>query len=384
MDVQQIIGRIVAETGVPGAVAIVGDVRGTLGHGAAGLNDIAAARPMATDTIFQIASMTKALTSVAALILHERGQLDLDAAVAAHLPALADPDVLAGFTDDGAPILRKARRPITARHLLTHTSGLAYDFGSPDLLRARGPAGPPAPATLESLIGPLMHEPGEGWTYGTNTDWLGLLIEQIDGRALDRFIAEEITVPLQMPDTGFALIEGGRDRLATLHARDATGGFAPMQLWMGGGRDAEFISGGGGLFSTAADYMRFMRMLLGGGALEGARILSDSSMALLTTNQIGSLSAGRMESALPMFSLPVHWYPKMPARWSLAFLINPEDVPGARRAGSLAWAGIANCYYWVDPVSGIAAALFMQYLPFADPAALAAYDAFEKAVYAAR
>ena len=378
--IDRAITAALAGTGIPGAVAIVGDGAGTQFAAAYGRRDLTGDAPMQVDTIFQLASMTKAIVSVAAMQLVERGALTLDAPLRDLLPDFAALQVLDGFDGAGMPVLRAPARPVTLRHLLTHTAGFGYDFVSADLLRARGPGGPPPPYTRASIVGPLLFDPGERWEYGVNTDWVGLVVEAASGQRLDAYVRDHITAPLGMADTMFHLDAARTARLAAISARTPDG-LVPYPIAIGGPPDAELLSGGGGLSGTAADYLRFLQMLLGGGSLDGARILEPESVAAMSRNQIGTLRAGVMTSTMPQFSLPIDLFPGMATQWGLGFAINPDPGPDGRAAGALAWAGIANTYYWIDPANGIAAVLLMQLLPFGDPAAQAVYAAFERAVY---
>lgn len=368
----------IAAAGIPGAVAMVGDRGGVREAIAVGQRGNGAA--MTLDTVFQLASMTKAVVSVAAMQLVEAGRLALDAPIGELLPDLAAPRVITGFDADGSAETRPAVRPITLRHLLTHTSGLGYDFVHADLARARGPAGPPPPGTMASLSAPLLFDPGERWAYGISTDWVGLAVEAASGQRLNAYVAANITGPLGMVDSGFGL--GGVDpaRLVANVARSEDGGVKPFPLEIGGGA-GEFISGGAGMVGTAGDYLRFARMLLNGGSLDGVTILTAASVAEMARNQIGTLRAGVMETTMPMLSRRVEWFPEMTAGWGLGFLINPEPGADGRAANSLAWAGICNTFFWIDPASDRCAVLLMQLLPFADPGALAVLSAFERAVY---
>jgi methyl acetate hydrolase len=377
MTIADTLGAALAAAGIPGAVAMVGNRAGTTETIVIGTNG--ADVPLAADSVFQLASMTKAIVSVAAMQLVELGKLSLDAPLGDLLPDLADPVVISGFADDGSVQTRPAARPITLRHLLTHTSGMGYDFVHADMARARG--APPVPGTMASLRTPLLFDPGDAWAYGISTDWAGLAVEAASGQRLDAYIADHITGPLGMADTHIGLEKADKARLVTNMGRGADGSLAPFPINIGGGA-GEFISGGGGMIGSAGDYMRFVRMLLNGGSLDGVTILQPATIAEMSRNQIGPLRAGVMETTMPALSARVEWFPEMTAGWGLGFLINPEIGPDGRAANSLAWAGICNTYFWIDPASDVVAVLLMQLLPFADAGALAALAAFERAVYA--
>ncbi len=379
-DFQSTLDTALAKTNVVGAVAAIGNVDGVTSSAATGLSDAASGNPMAMDSIFQIASMTKAITSAAALQLVERGALSLDDPIGTVLPDLADPQVLTGFADDGSAQTRPANTPITLRHLLTHTSGLGYSFTSGDMAKAQGEV---VPASLNSLKTPLMFEPGSDWLYGVSTDWVGLAVEAASGQSLSDYMAQHFIEPLGMKDTGFAVPADKVSRRVPLMAATPDG-FAPFPIEIGGGDAAEFTSGGAGLYSTAPDYMRFLQMILGKGMFGGERILSEDSVAAMSTNQIGGLRAGKMESFVPMLANTFDPFPDMHSEWGLGFLINPKAGPNGRAAGSLAWAGIANCYYWIDPANDVAGLVLMQFLPFGDERALGVFAAVEQSAYRAK
>ena len=379
LDLQKTLDQTLAQQPVSGAVAMVGNSETVLASAAAGLADPATGKPMALDAIFQIASMTKAVTSVAAMQLVERGQLSLDGPIGPVLPELARPDLLTGFDPDGKPMLQPAKTPITLRHLLTHTSGLGYSFTSANMAKAQGKV---PPASVASITSPLMFEPGTDWLYGVSSDWVGRAIESVSGQTLGAYMAEHIFGPLAMHDTGFAVAPDKVDRRVPMLSRQEDG-MVPFPLEIGGGDAAEFQSGGGGLYSTAADYMRFLRMILNRGALDGQRIVSPDSIANMAQNQIGEIRAGRMESVVPLLARNHDLFPAMHCGWGLGFLINPEPGPAGRAAGSLAWAGLPNCYFWIDPASDIAGMVLMQFLPFADEAALRVLAAVEAQAYRA-
>jgi methyl acetate hydrolase len=381
MTIEKILNEAIASGAIAGASAFVGNRDGLTSSSVAGLRDPSSGAPMEVDTIFQIASMTKAITSVAAMQLVERGLLSLDAPLGTIVPELDAPQVINGFDDNGAVRLRPAKCAITARHLLTHTSGLGYEFVSEAMVKARGPAGSPPVGSKASLITPLLFDPGEKWEYGISTDWLGLVVEALSGKTLGEWFTEEICGPLGMNDTGFSVTDTMAPRRAALLATGEDGVRFPLPIEIGGGPDVEVLSGGGGLYSSGPDYMRFLRMILNMGALDGMTILTPESVAEMSRNQIAPLRAGAMESINFMLALPGDNFPDQHTGWGLGFLINPETGPNGRAAGSLSWAGLANTYYWIDPANDVAGLLMMQFLPFGDPSALQVYGAFERAVY---
>ena len=376
MTLADTLAATLAAHGIPGAVAMIGNRAGVTQTNVIGSDGVGKA--LAADSVFQLASMTKAIVSVAAMQCVETGSLALDAPLGPLLPELTDARVITGFADDGGVQTRAAVRPITLRHLLAHTSGMGYDFVHADMARARG--APPQPGTLASLATPLLFDPGDGWAYGIGTDWVGHAVEAASGQRLDAYVAEHITAPLGMADTVFGIGNADPARLVPNMARGDDGRLLPYPINIGGGA-GEFLSGGGGMVGTAGDYMRFVRMLLNGGSLDGVAILKPQSVAEMTRNQIGRLRAGVMETTMPALSARVEWFPEMLAGWGLGFLINPEIGPDGRAVGSCAWAGICNTFYWFDPTSDIAAVLMMQHLPFADPGALSVLSAFERGVY---
>lgn len=364
---------------IAGAVAHIAGPEGVLYSRAFGVTEVGGTTPVREDSIFQIASMTKAIVSAAALQMVDRGQLSLDAPVGDWLPPLAAPQVIDGFDADGQVRLRAATRPITLRHLLTHTAGLGYDFVHPEILKSRGPDGPPAPGTLATIEMPLLFDPGERWEYSVGIDWAGRLIEAASGRSLGDYLEAELLGPLGMDDTAFRPEEAWPADGAQVHVRQPDSAIIPVPMFIGGG---EFQNGGGGLSSSAPDYARFLRMVLNGGALDGVRVLTPETVALMTSNQVGAIRAGAIGTAMPDLSPAYDPFPDQHSGWSLGgFLINPQTGPNGRSAGSLCWAGIFNSYYWADPATGITGILMAQLLPYADAQVLAAYGALERMAY---
>ncbi|MBS0332050.1 MAG: beta-lactamase family protein [Proteobacteria bacterium] len=376
---EEALARAVETGRISGGVALALDRDGPTYSHAAGVRAVGAPAPMDAATVFWIASMTKAVASVAALQLVERGGLSLDGDLSTLVPELGRLEVLETAAD-GTRRLRPARRAPTLRELLTHTSGFAYGFSSAELgahLQATG-AGNANAGGRADLVQPLLFDPGEGWIYGIGLDWAGVAIEAASGRRLDAYLAENLFGPLAMTDTGFAPSPSQSARKASVHVR-GPGGLAAIPFGMP--KDPEVLSAGGGLYSTAPDYGRFLRMLLNGGELEGARVLSTETVRSLSEVQTGARRAGAWASAQPNLSHDFDLHPGLPAGHGLATLVAPADLPEGRRAGALAWAGLANTYYWADPAAGKAGVLMTQLLPFGDPEVLALFRAFERDVY---
>jgi CubicO group peptidase (beta-lactamase class C family) len=344
-------------------------------EGAFGVRCLGAATKMSDDTVFRIASMVKLVTSVAAMQLVERGKLKLDEPAEAVDPTLASAQVLEGFDAHGAPRLRPPKTPLTLRNLLTHTSGYSYPLWDENVVgylhvaRSR--------KNLPRKV--LMFDPGTRWSYGGSLDKVGRLVEIASGEHLDRYVHEHICAPLGMSNTTFSISTYQRAREASLHVRKADGTLEPQPLEKPS--QTSVFSGGGGIYSTAPDYLTLLRALLNGGSLRGASILRPETVALMSRNQIGDLEAGILKTTNPALSNDVDFFPKVRLRWGFGHMINLDPVPDGRSASSLTWAGLFNTYYWIDPAYGIAAVIMMQILPFADARALDVYRQFERAIY---
>ena len=367
---------------IPGVIGIAATPDDVIFQGAAGVRDVSNGEPMKVDTIVRIASMTKAITSVGIMQLVEQEKVRLDDPVGQYLPRFADAQVLEGFDADDEPILRPARSPVTVRHLLTHTSGYVYEIWNADAGRnvalenvASIRAGSDA-----FLDAPLSFDPGTQWEYGIGTDILGVLIEAISGQSLDVYFQQQIFTPLKMEDTFFDVPKEKQHRVATIHSKSVDGELTPISFSL---RQGGFLSGGGGLLSTAGDYTRFLQAMLNGGELDGFRILNGSIVHLMAQNHIGELEAANsIVSSAPSLSNDVNILPDSVDKFGLGFLINSEPVPGGRSAGSLAWAGMYNSYYWIDIEKGICGVLITQILPFYDADVVTLFDNFEKSIYA--
>jgi CubicO group peptidase (beta-lactamase class C family) len=381
-QIDTVLRRAAEAKEVPGIVAMAVNAKGVIYEGAFGTRDLAQGPAMTLDTIFRIASMTKALTSVAAMQLVEQGRLQLDQPIGGVLPELSAPQVLEGFDDAEAARLRPAKRPITLRHLLTHTAGFGYEFLNADLIRYVKASKTPSGSTgkLASLRLPLVFDPGDCWEYGINIDWVGRAVETVSGMPLEVYFRERILGPLGMTDTDYVVSSAQRSRLVSAHQRKPDGTLVPFEVkdppWR------EFWSGGGGLYSTARDYLVFLQMLLHQGRFNGAQLLRPQTVAM-GQNQIGDIRAGIAKTAIPERSNDFDFFPGMSCRWGLGYMITPQPGPNGRSAGSLTWAGIFNTYYWLDPQKRIAGVFLAQLLPFADHKAVALYGEFENGVYGA-
>jgi CubicO group peptidase (beta-lactamase class C family) len=375
--------RQMSERGeIPGVVAIAASSTEVVYQGAFGKRDLSKPQPMTTDSVFWIASMTKAITAAAAMQLVEQGKLSLDVPIGKLLPDLAEPLVLEGFDADGNPRTRPANTPITLRHLLTHTAGFCYDMWNADMVKYMERHGIPGIIGCQeaALKTPLTTDPGTRWEYGINIDFAGKAVEAASGKKLDAYLRDHIFTPLGMTDTGFKIGDAQRQRLVAVHARGEDGSLAPIPFEVE--QNPEFHMGGGGLYGTAADYIKFTQMILNKGRAGGHQVLKPETVALMGQNHIGDLNVNKMTSAIGFATNDVELYPGMDKKWGLSFLINTEATPEGRSAGSLAWAGLANTYYWIDPSRDVCGVILMQVLPFADAKCLDAFAGFERGVYA--
>jgi len=365
----------------PGLVAMAATDKDILYEGVFGSRNLATGETMTRDTVFRIASMTKAVTSTAALQLVEQGKLQLEDQVPNIDPALGTPQVLEGFDASGAPKLRPAKRPITLRHLLTHTAGFCYEVWDGDMVRYVKATGMPSTPTgkVASIRMPLVFDPGERWEYGVNIDWVGRIIESASGKPLDAYFRDHIFGPLGMTDTDYVFSPQQEARLVSVHQRKPDGSLEPQPLVAP--FTPEFRSGGGGLYSTASDYLTFARMLLLGGSINGTRILKPETVALMNRNQIGDIEAGRLKTTAPERSTDVDFFPGQSLRWGLGYMINEQQGPNGRSPGTVTWAGIFNTHYWIDPARRVTGVIMMQVLPFGDPRAMKVYGQFERGVY---
>jgi CubicO group peptidase (beta-lactamase class C family) len=367
---------------IPGVVAMAATPDEIIYQGAFGKRDLSKDDAMTADSVFWIASMTKAITAAGAMQLVEQGKLSLDDPIGKVLPDLAAPMVLEGFDAKGEPKLRPANKPITLRHLMTHTAGFAYNMWNGDVVKYLEKTGLPAVTTCknDALKTPLMSDPGTRWEYGTNIDFVGKAVEATSGKRLDAYLRDHLFAPLGMKDTAFKIGDDQRKRLVGMHQRNEDGSLSTIPFELE--QNPEFHMGGGGLYGTAGDYIRFTQMILNKGRGNGNQVLKPETVALMSQNHIGELNMTKMTSAVAFATNDVDLYPDMAKKWGLSFLINTAKTAEGRSAGSLAWAGLANTYYWIDPSRQVAGVILMQLLPFADKKCLESFAAFERGVYA--
>jgi methyl acetate hydrolase len=377
--IDQVMQAAVDTGAVPNVAAIAADRDGVRYTGSAGPLVIGGSDPVTVDSQFRIMSMTKILTTAAALQLIETGKLDLNAPVDTYCPDFSQLQVLEGFDGD-EPKLRPPATRATVKHLITHTSGLGYWFWSDDLLRWEKVTGTPNVVSGSRAIfgAPLLADPGAAFRYGINTDWLGKVVEAVGGATLDVVIKEGISGPLGMSNTTFLLDDHQRVASTPVHIRGEDGAWTSVGEILN--QSPDWWAGGHGLYSTPRDYIRFERALLRGGELDGERILQESTVDAAFSNQIGALDfPAAIPTSDPASTCDFSAGPGF--KWGYGLLLNSEDLPGMRRAGSGAWAGLCNTHFWIDRSSGICGSIYSNFLPFATPEALKLYMDFEVALY---
>jgi methyl acetate hydrolase len=380
-DLDAVLRGIVERGDVPGVVAALTNRDETTYQGAFGERGLGQGVPMTADTVFYLASMTKPITATAAMQLVEQGKLELDAPISRVVPDAAKLQVLDGWDAAGEPILRAPKREVTLRDLMTHTSGFAYGLWDADLARYMAEEKVPDLATGEeaAFYPPLMFDPGERWEYGISIDWIGKLVETVSGQSLGAYMQESIFSPLGMTSTGYGITPDMEARRATSHQREKDGTLTPTD-WVSQ-QDPPREMGGGGLYATAGDYLQFIRMILNDGTANGNQVLKPETVALMSQNAMSDLRVVMLETQNPSRSLDAEFFPGLEKSWGLSFMINEETAPTGRPAGSLAWAGIQNTFFWIDPSTELGGVYLTQILPFVDEKALAGFYDFEEAIY---
>ncbi|MEM1314125.1 MAG: serine hydrolase domain-containing protein [Pseudomonadota bacterium] len=374
--------QTVADGHAVGLSTVVRDSSGVIHESAHGLRAVGGSDPMTVDSVFRAFSMTKAVGSVAAMKLVEEGRLSLDAPASDVLSEIGEIQVLEGFDGD-KPVLRAPKTQVTLRHFLTHTSGLTYDVWNAD--QTKYLEATEGFSTLSGQLAalkcfPFQFDPGTRWAYGLSTDWVGRMVEEVAGERIDAFLKREILNPLGMSSTDVEFTPDMASRKVAVHA-NTPDGFQVIEMDLPS--NPEFYGMGHALNSTAQDYAKFCGMILGGGALDGERVLKEETVAAMSVPGSDAAKVTAQQTSNPGLGCDIDLFPGIDKTYTLAFMRNEQDVPGMRRAGSLSWAGVMNTHYWIDPASGVTGVIMMQHLPFVDEDAMAAYGAFEKAVYAA-
>lgn len=375
------IAPAVEENIIPGAVAAVINRNGLVSLRCHGVRSETTQSPMTNDTVFQIASMTKPIAGAACMQAVERGLLELDQPASEIIPWLGELRVLDGFNESG-PILRAPNQPVTLRNLLTHTSGFTYEVWNSDMAAWKEHTGNPVTGSgkLASLRQPLSFDPGTRWEYGIGIDWAGQLLEAATGMSLAEWMRKEIFDPLGLVDTGYTCRPDMQDRQAAIHVLRKDSWVALESNKQK--RPTEFDSGGGGLFSTATDYAKFVQMLLRGGELAAQHVLSPETISLMSSNNMNDLRVTAVTSHDQKVSANFEFMPGIPKSWGLTFQINEDPVDRGRKEGSLSWAGLYNTHFWIDPKLGFGALLMTQTLPFMIPQVANLLEEFERAIYA--
>jgi methyl acetate hydrolase len=376
-------GTVTRAQGVPGVIAMATNRSGNIYEGAFGKRDLSQPAAMTTDTVMAIFSCTKAVTGVAVMQLVEEGKIGLHDAAKKYVPEIADIMVLDGFDAQGVPKVRRPKSDITVSQLLLHTAGFGYDFFNHDLVKYGAAKNVPSvvSASLASMRSVLLHDPGTAWEYGSNIDWVGKVVENVRGKRLGEVMAERIFTPLGMSDTGFTMTPSMRARRASMHARSPEGVMSAMSDFELT-QEPEQHMGGHGLYSTIGDYMKFVRMVLNDGAgPNGARVLKAATIDQMTANALGDMKIKMLPGAIPSLSNDAEFFPGMPKSWGYTWMINDQQAPTGRPAGAVAWAGLANLYYWIDRKNNVGGMWGTQILPFVDGVSVPGYMDFEKTVY---
>lgn len=379
----RVLEEAVAKGEVPGVAAVATDGTATTYEGAFGKAILGQPTDMTPDTVVWIASMTKAITGAVAMQQVERGRLQLDTPAKAVIPYLGEVGVLKGFDAAGRPMVRKPRRDITLRHLLTHTAGFGYDIWNPEILQYREAMDVPTIGTglNKSLTTPLLFDPGDRWQYGIGIDWAGKMVEAVTGRKLGQVMHDDLFAPLGMDSTAFRITPDMRTRMARVHHRRPDGGLVP-DLAREIPQDPEFEAGGGGLYSTARDYLKFINMVLNDGrSARGDVVMKPETVDAMATNAMGRSKVAMLRTVMSPLSNDAELFPGIEKQWGLTFMINNEEAPTGRSAGGLSWAGLPNTYYWIDRKKRVGGVYMTQILPFADVKSLPLFYAFESAVY---
>ena len=382
-NLQETLDQILTNTvkragGAPGVVAMVTDRNGNIYEGVAGVRDLETTTPMSLDTVFALFSTTKPITGAVLMKLVEEGEVGLHDLAKDYVPEIADIMVLEGFDGDGNPKLRKPKTDITINMLMLHTAGFGYEFFNQDEQNYRKAANvpPTIASSTDAIKSVLLFEPGERWNYGVNIDWIGQVIEAVTKKRLGESMAEKIFLPLGIKDIAFTMTPSMLERRATIHNRSENGTLTPNPEAMVP-QPPPMDMGGGGLYGSIGEYMKFIRMILN----NGDDVLKPETVAQMAKNGLGELKSGGWTTADPAVANAGEFFPGVEKSWSYTFQVNEEPLPTGRPAGQLMWAGLANTYFWIDRENGIGGYWATQIFPYHDPASYLGFLEFESAVY---
>lgn len=367
---------------VPGVVAMLTDRQGNTYEGAAGERVLGSGTAMTLDSVHAIFSTTKAITGTAIMQCFEEGKIDLDAPAKNYAPDIGKLQVMEGFDASGKPKLRAPKRDITTRMLMLHTAGFGYDFFNANYSQMAQKHGQPSvvSASRGALMTPLLFDPGEKWEYGSNIDWCGQVVEGIRGKRLGEVFKERIFKQLEIEDMAFTMTPSMKKRQGDVHARAADGSLSPMSFTLP--QPPEIDMGGHGLYSTVGEYMKFIRMWLNDGSGTNGRVLKKETVEAAVKNGLqANQKVVMLPGVIPSLSNDAEFFPGLKKSWSYTFMVNDEEAPTGRPAGSIGWAGLANLFYWIDRRNGIGGFWATQILPFADAVSFTGYVDFETAVY---
>lgn len=371
--------------GVPGVVAMVTDRNGDIYEGVRGVRNTGSGEAMTSDTVCAIFSTTKAIGGTAVMQCVEEGLLDLDAPAKDYLPEIGEIQVIEGFENDGTPKLRPPRTDITTRQLMLHTAGFGYNFFNATYERLTAEERQPliVAANRAAIMTPLLFDPGEKWEYGSNIDWAGLVVQAIRGKRLGDVIQERVFDPLGITDMRFTRTDDMKARSATIHARGDDGSLTPMDDFALPD-NPEFDMAGHGLYGTVPEYMKFIRMWLNDGDGPNGRVLKPETVAQAVSNGLQPhQKVVMLPGVVPSLSNDAEFFPGLKKSWSYTFMVNEVEAPTGRPAGAIGWAGLANCFYWIDRENGFGGYWATQILPFGDPVSFGGYMDFETATYGA-
>ena len=379
--INQVIEAALEESNIPYAAYAVTNSKETLFSGSVGYEDLKKTKPLETNAIFRIASMTKALTTSAFMILAKEKDLDLHSPAENYIDNLKSLQVASVENDE--IIYSEPETKVTLHQLLTHTSGFGYDFHHEtlshllldkkivDLLDKEG----------KFLEAPLIEQPGKYWHYGIGLGWIGRIIETLSEQSLNDYMTEKLFKPLEMSNTSFDISTIGEDRLPKIYSIEEDGSLIDISELMSSPQIDKFAYGGGGVFSCPDDYAKFLRMFLNGGKANGENVLSIETVKQMTTNQIGELNVPFQPTFNPSIIAPNEWFPGIEKKWGYSFMINSEDVPMRRTKGSCAWSGIMNTFFWFDQQKDIGGTIMMQIAPCYHEKPKQVLKRFEEAIY---